>query len=140
LEDVLALIQVLAMDARAHRSASGLADDGPGKQGSNSGPGKPGSAADWEKIAEEHLEFFRVSADAEHGISLVSRHVSGKIGEAREALPPEYTRTLLSTAIDLHDRQLKRSQRWLDSITVIASAVVAVAGVALAIITVVTKG
>jgi hypothetical protein len=103
LEDVLALIQVLALDAYAHRSEDGL------KKELQS---RPRSGKTWSSLANEHLEFFRVLKDGENAVSLVSRHVSGETGVKRPPLNPEQVQALLNTAIDLHDRQIRRSQRW----------------------------
>ncbi|KKK62934.1 hypothetical protein LCGC14_2999360 [marine sediment metagenome] len=103
LEDVLALIQVLAYDESAHRSEDGLSTDL---------QSTPKSSTDWTELAKEHLEFFRVLKDGKNAISLVIRHVSGATGSKRPPLTPEQAQTLLSTAIELHDRQIKRSQRW----------------------------
>jgi hypothetical protein len=67
LADVLALIQVLALDKHAHRREAGLQDglDGP-----------PRSADTWQEVAEAHREFFRSAPDGTHRISLVARHVT----------------------------------------------------------------
>lgn len=103
LEDVLALIQVLALDEHAHRSEKGLI---------NEMQSKPKSAPDWSLLAREHSEFFRVLRKGENTISLVIRHVSKDTGIKRPPLKPEVAQALLNTAIELHDRQIKRSQRW----------------------------
>ena len=104
LADVLALIQVLAMDEHAHRSESGLTDELQGKP-------KSGNNINWEDIANDHPEFFRVKSSGEHKVSLVSRHVLPKKNGVRE-LPIEFTHKLLETAIQLHDKQVQRSERW----------------------------
>jgi len=103
LSDVLALIQVLALDEHAHRSEDGLASEL---------QGKPRSAPSWPAIAAEHPEFFRVKPDGEHRVSLIARHVAPKIGEVRPALPPDYTSKLLQLAVELHDREVRRDQSW----------------------------
>ncbi len=103
LEDVLALIQVLALDECAHRSEDGLETEL---------QSKPKSSSSWSELASEHLEFFRVLKEGKNTISLVLRHVSQKTGNKRPPLNPEQAQALLSTAIELHDRQVKRSQRW----------------------------
>lgn len=110
LSDVLALIQVLALDERSHRSESGLTKEL---------QGKPKSANSWEEIASEHPEFFRVNPEGDHSISLVGRHVLPKTGGKRE-LPIEFTHKLLETAIQLHDKQVKRSEKWSVWIPIIA--------------------
>ena len=103
LEDVLALIQVLALDTDSHRSEAGLKSEL---------PERPNSSNSWLQMAKEHQEFFRVVEGKQRPISLVTRHVSEETGEKRPPLSPEYTHALLNTAIELHDRQIRRSQRW----------------------------
>ena len=103
LEDVLALLQVLSLDKDSHRSENGLK-----KELGN----KLKSADTWTAIADQHPEFFRVCDGKNHPISLVTRHVSESTGTKRPPLSADVTQSLLNTAIELHDRQLKRSQRW----------------------------
>jgi hypothetical protein len=55
LADVLALIQVLALDEHAHHSKDGLA---------SKLQGPPRSAENWPQVAKRHPEFFRVSPPA----------------------------------------------------------------------------
>jgi len=101
LADVLALMQVLALDKDAHRSEGGLNDEL---------QGKPNSADCWLDVGAQHPEFFRVNRKDEH-VSLVARHVTPKIEEIR-ALPPGFIETLVRTAVDLHDREVTRHDRW----------------------------
>jgi hypothetical protein len=103
LEDVLALIQVLALDEHAHRSDNGLAEEL---------QGKPDSARTWTEIARGHPEFFRIGSSGNHVVSLVARHVTPRVGATRETLSAEFTSKLLETAISLHDRQVRRAERW----------------------------
>ena len=103
LEDVLGLIQVLALDEESHRSESWLV---------TKLPAKPISSENWISLAKDHPEFFRVVDGKRFPVSLVARHVSEEKGTKRPPLTPEQTQSLLSTAIELHDRQIKRSQRW----------------------------
>ena len=103
LEDVLALIQVLALDKDSHRSEEGLRSEL---------PARPNSSESWLQLAKEHQEFFRVVEEKKRPISLVTRHVSDEAGEKRPPLSPEHTQALLNAAIELHDRQIRRSQRW----------------------------
>jgi hypothetical protein len=101
LADVLALIQVLALDTHVHRSDEGVS-------GSLQGP--PASAESWTAIAVGHPEFFRVALTGEHALSLIVRHVSSSTG-GRE-LTAEYTSKLMELAVEMHDRALRRSERW----------------------------
>jgi len=52
--DVLALLQVLAMDEHAHRSENGLTSEL---------QGPPRSAKSWSALAQKHPEFFRVNPE-----------------------------------------------------------------------------
>jgi len=103
LQDVLALIQVLGLDKKTHRSDGGLRSEL---------QGGPRSGASWAAVAQEHPEFFRVRLEGEHRISLVSRHVTPKDEMKIRQLPPEFIGKLLQAAIDLHDRQVRRDERW----------------------------
>jgi hypothetical protein len=103
LADVLALIQVLALDKDTHRSESGLKDEL---------RGTPRSINTWSELAQAHPEFFRVAADSKFGVSLVARHVLPKDDTGYRPLPADYTSKLLQLAIDLHDRAVRRSQYW----------------------------
>lgn len=103
LEDVLALLQVLALDKNSHRSESGLKAEL---------SDKPKSSKSWLSLAEEHQGFFRVVVSKKFPVSLVLRHVSDPDKDKRPPLSAEQAQSLLNTAIELHDRQLKRSQRW----------------------------
>jgi hypothetical protein len=104
LSDVLALIQVLALDEYAHRSTKALISEL---------QGNPQSAENWQTIAKEHSEFFRVSDDNKYNISLVARHVLPNIDDSKKPqLSPEYTSKLLELALEFHDREAKRNQNW----------------------------
>jgi len=103
LPDVLALIQVLALDEHTHRSESGLQSEL---------QGMPQSAASWTEVAQSHPEFFRVRPQAQNAVSLVARHVIPEDAAGFRALPPEFAGRLLAAAIDLHDRQVKLAERW----------------------------
>ena len=107
LADVLALIQVLAFDPHTHRSESGVIDRE---------IGTPASATGWMVLAKEHPELFRVSEEASHPLSLIARHVQpvipGDPDKKRLPLSPEFTQTLVKTAIDLHDRQIEAAAWW----------------------------
>jgi hypothetical protein len=57
LADVLALIQVLALDEHVHRSEDGLQSEL---------QGQPKSGRSWTEIARSHPEFFRVRPQGDH--------------------------------------------------------------------------
>lgn len=103
LQDVMALLQVLGLDEQSHRSEDGLQSEL---------QGKPRSGPLWVEVAQEHPEFFRVKPEGEKRVSLVSRHVTPKNEKEIRQLPPEFIGKLLQAAIDLHDRQIRRDERW----------------------------
>ena len=94
---------MLALDEQSHRSLKGLEQEL---------QMIPRSSNSWESVAQKHPEFFRVKTGASHGVSLIARHVSGDLGSLRPILGIDLLNTLMSTAIDMHDRQVKRSERW----------------------------
>lgn len=111
LSDVLALIQVLALDSSTYRSDSGIIE------GTNKGlegelQGKPVSADKWSVVAIEHPEFFRVNQNKKNAVSLVARHVTPKNDNGVRVLPNEFIGKLLELAVHLHDRQIKLAERW----------------------------
>ena len=111
LSDVLALIQVLALDPSTYRSETGK-NEGKiqGLQGELQGT--PASENTWTKIAKEHPEFFRVNDLKGNAISLVARHVIPKNEKNIRELPNEFVGKLLELAVDLYDRQIKLAERW----------------------------
>lgn len=104
LADVLALIQVLALDESTKRTEDGVTREL---------QGPPTSAASWFSLAQEHREMFRVNSDETAGISLVARYVlpHGE-GERRPQLSPDFVSALLQTAITIHDRQIDAAEQW----------------------------
>ena len=103
LADVMALLQVLALDPHAHRSLDGVDDEL---------PAKPRSADSWRTVALEHSEFFRVTS-GDHPLSLISRHVLPRDEEGnRRSLAADYVATLLEAAMALHDRQIQQKYQW----------------------------
>jgi hypothetical protein len=87
---------VLALDADAQRSDSGL---------QNELQGSPRSADSWTTVTVEHQEFFRVGADDKPSISLVTRHVMPAGEGPRRKLEVDFIAKLIGAAIDLHDRE-----------------------------------
>ena len=117
LADVLALIQVLALDKSAHRSEAGIQEEL---------QGVPASASEWRELAREHPEFFRVRQRGDHVVSLTARHVLPREEDRPPQLPPEFVHKLMETAIELHDRELKRSEKWNYLIPAIVAAITSV--------------
>jgi hypothetical protein len=103
LADVLALIQVLALDVHPKRTEIGM-------QQSLQGP--PTSASSWFALAGEHREMFRVDPSSEFGLSLVARFVSRSKDGQGSQLEPEFVSALLQTAITMHDRQVQVKEWW----------------------------
>ena len=106
LAEVIALIQVLAIDIEAHRRESELLDEL---------QDKPKSATSWTQIAKEHRELFRYNKQKEIDggppISLIARHVTEKVNDIRE-FPHDLTKKLIEIAILIHDKQKKRAEWW----------------------------
>lgn len=105
LADVLALIQVLAFDEKAKRSVNGLESEL---------QGKPKSAKSWKDIVIDHPEFFRFNKKAykaegrneANAICLIVRHVSDAPVSA------DLVKKFFETAIQLHDKEKERADRW----------------------------
>jgi hypothetical protein len=104
LSDVLALIQVLAFDIHAHRSEEGIRAEI---------QIDPRSAATWSEVASQHPEFFRSVPGEEHGVSLIARHVTPRgVDRKHPRLQGDQVDSLLKAAIEMHDRQASRADRW----------------------------
>lgn len=131
LADVLALIQVLALDEDAHRSEDGITKEL---------QGQPHSSPKWYMLATEHPEFFRVNPTSEHGLSLAARHVLPRVNDRRPQLSPEFTATLLQTAINLHDRQLAAKEWWKPWVPVASAIVAALIGAGSALLALYLNG
>jgi hypothetical protein len=132
LSDVLALIQVLALDEDTHRSEDGITREL---------QGPPHSSPKWNALAIDHPEFFRVKPTSERGLSLAARHVLPRgENEHHPQLSPEFTATLLHTAIDLHDRQLEAQQWWKPWLAAIGAIVGALIGAGSALLALYLNG
>ncbi len=104
LADVMALIQVLALDKSAHRSEDGLRHEL---------QGVPRSASSWTQVAKEHPEFFRVAPEGKYNVSLIARHVLPRDeDDQRPSLPEDLVGRLLQSAVELYDRQIRLAERW----------------------------
>lgn len=112
LNDVLAMIQVLCLGENIYRSTDGLLKEL---------EGPPQSAPSWLEIAEQHREFFRVSRHKKYPISLVVRHITADSDGKGPWLAADYTEKLLGLAVELHDREERRAQRWQIYVPVIAA-------------------
>ncbi|EOG7777821.1 hypothetical protein N5C69_19050 [Pseudomonas aeruginosa] len=133
LADVLALIQVLAYDRDSYRSEDGL---------NSELQRKPSACGSWMAVAKQHPEFFRVrdEQDREPRVALLARYVldQQQLPGGEEKRPPldvSVANKLMELAIQLHDKQLERKNRWKMTIIPMAIAVLSAgASVAAAII------
>lgn len=133
LYEVIGLIQVLAFDKDTSRSESGIAHEL---------AQKPISGNSWIQIASEHPELFRVrpESDRTKRTSLISRYVleyeehSNHPKGKRPRLDPNLVTKLIDTAIELHDRQLQRKERWKVIIPMIVAIIAALAAIVSAFI------
>jgi hypothetical protein len=130
LADVITLIQILAFDPSSRRSSDGL-----NRELSRA----PLSAETWAELARLHPEFFRILERKEgqrESISLVARFVLPAVpsptgGDPKSpALSPDVTSTLMNLAVQLHDREIQRRDRWK---TVLVPTIVAIIAAAAAI-------
>ena len=92
----MGLIQVLALHIHTDRTEEGLTIDL---------QDVPRSSSTWVELARDHPEFFRVSKKP--SVSLIARYVTQD-----RTLTPEFSSGLLQAAIDIHDRQVRRRERW----------------------------
>jgi hypothetical protein len=115
LADVLALIQVLAIDEHAHRSEDGLASEL---------QGNPRSSSSWRTVAQAHPEFFRVKPDGDHVVSLVARHVMPKEADGRRPLASDYASKLMELAVELHDREISRGAAWRSALQTLMAVII----------------
>jgi hypothetical protein len=128
LNDVLALVQVLAFDRYAHRRESGII---------NKELGPPISSEGWITLAKAHPELFRVSDEEKSPLSLVARHVTPHDKDGKTPpLDPQFTQVLIKTAIDLHDRQVAAAERWKQYVLPLLPALIG--GVAAVLVTLLT--
>lgn len=133
LADVLALIQVLAYDRDSYRSEDGLDDEL---------QRKPTVGDTWIALARQHPEFFRVRNDQtkKPRVALLARYVLDhqSLPDGEEKRPPldaVVTNKLMELAIQLHDKQFERKNRWKSVVLPMAIAVIAAgASIAAAVI------
>jgi hypothetical protein len=131
LSDVLTLIQVLAYDPSARRTAEGLK-----KKLYHT----PGTAATWIELGKEHPEFFRVldpegDPEKKESVALIARFVlpATSSGKSKPQTPPlnsDVTNNLMNLAVELHDREVQHRDRWK---TVLVPTVVAIIAAAASI-------
>lgn len=129
LGEVIALIQVLAYHRNTSRSEDGLRKEL---------CYAPISAISWIEVAKNHPELFRVRLK-ECGVdrvSLVSRYVllysSENNKRIRAPLDPSVVNKLIEIAVELHDKEAMRAERWKVWVPVVAALVSAGAAVSAA--------
>ena len=98
LQDVLALIQVLAFAPQPSRTVVQLTD---------ALRTTPSSV----EVAGLHPEFFRVWGQNRDQVALASRHVA-EGGPGQAGFPADFAQHLMRTAIEIHDREARRRDRW----------------------------
>ncbi|MBF0274696.1 MAG: hypothetical protein HQK84_05640 [Nitrospinae bacterium] len=112
LGEVVALIQVLAFHQYTSRSEEGLMKEL---------KRKPSSSSSWMELGKSHPELFRVRDDDPDEnkvdrVSLVSRYVQPYVVEnkkrIRQPLSDEIVHKLIGVALDIHDRQASRADKW----------------------------
>lgn len=115
LSDVLALIQILAYHKLAKRSNEGLVTQL---------RRNPLTAETWVELGQQHPELFRVLEAEQHQsqketVTLIARFVQEPVeatasNEAPKSPPlsPDQTGKLMDLAIQLHDREVQRRDRW----------------------------
>jgi len=103
LQDVLSLLQVLAIDSAAHRSEGGLMTEL---------QRAPISGTTWVEVAREHPEFFRVRPSGGNVVSLLVRHVTSPGTDGRPPLTQVELKELLGFALAIHDRELDQARAW----------------------------
>jgi hypothetical protein len=128
LSDILALIQILAYDKLAKRTHEGLKAQL---------RRDPLTATTWTAIGQQHPELFRVLEAEKHSsgqetVSLIARFVQESVPSDNEGEPPksaplspDQTSNLISLAIQLHDREVQRRDRWKSVIVPMVVAIIA---------------
>jgi hypothetical protein len=130
LQEVLALVQILGFgaepDLTPREICLSLQDVGE--------DGKPaeGRLRHWESVARAHPEFFRVAGKGV-SVSLAARFAAGKEPSARQ-LDPEVVQRLMQTALDIHDREARRGERWTLYLPLVIAVIGAVGSLATALV------
>ena len=113
LADVLGLIQVLGLDSLVYRSETGV-DEESGRGGlRHEIKASPSSSDSWISVAKDHPEFFRVDDEKTYPISLICRHTHNTSPDLKHSpFDKSIIYKLMELAIELHDREVRRSQSW----------------------------
>ena len=125
LSDVLALVQILAFAPQPSRTVVQLAD-------ALRGPPSSGQRT-WGEVAELHPEFFRVWGKNLDQVALASRYVA-EGGPGQGEFPADFAQHLMRTAIEIHDREARRRDRWALYLPLVIAVVGALGSVATALV------
>lgn len=134
LQDVLALIQVLAYSPKAGRTEQGLLVEL---------KRSPVETSSWIVLAKAHPEFFRVveAQNQNEYVSLISRTAQQYIVDddgdsAKPVLTTDVANKLMELAVQLHDKEVKRKDFWRTVIIpIVVGFIAATAAVTSAVIT-----
>lgn len=134
LQDVLALIQVLAYSPKTRRTEQGLQAE---LQRSST------DGTSWIKLAKQHPEFFRVreGQDKSPHVSLVARNAQQSVidddgDSSKPLLTTDVANKLMELAVELHDKESRRKDFWRTVvIPIIIATIAATAAVTSAVIT-----
>lgn len=125
LQDVLALIQVLAFATAPQRT---------GVQLGKALQSRPSSGlVRWSDVASRHPEFFRVWGQNSDQVALAARYVA-EDDEGQAGLLAKFVQHLLRTAVEIHDREARRGDRWTLYLPLLIAIIGAVGSVATALV------
>lgn len=134
LQNVLALIQVLAYSPKTRRTEQGLLTEL---------KRSPANGTSWIKLATQHPEFFRVreEQDKTSHVSLIARNAQQSVVDedgdlAKPLLTTEVANKLMELAIELHNKEARRRDFWRTVvIPIVVGVIAATAAVTSAVIT-----
>lgn len=130
LQDVLALMQILGFgdepDLTPREICLALQDIGEDSKPTDE------RLRHWEAVARDHTEFFRVSGKSA-SVSLAARFAAGKERSTRH-LDSEIVQRLMQTALDIHDREARRGERWTLYLPLVIAVIGAVGSVVTALV------
>ena len=134
LQDVVALIQVLAYSPRTRRTEDGLMEEL---------KRKPASSKSWIEMAKQHCEFFRIREEQGKNshVSLIARNAQESVVDAdgdsvKPLLSTDVANKLMELAVQLHEMELRRADFWKATVVpLFVAVIVAAASVTAAVIT-----
>ena len=134
LQNVLALIQVLAYSPKTRRTEQGLLVEL---------KRSPTDISSWIALAKQHPEFFRVreEQDKTTHVSLIARNAQQSVVDddgdsVKPLLTTDVANKLMELAVELHDKEARRKDFWRTVvIPIVVGVVAATAAVTSAVIT-----